>query len=31
MNDVAYYNAKLDHLDRVVDQVIAMAGRETNL
>ena len=31
MNDLAYCNAKFDHLHRVIDTVIAMVGRATGL
>ena len=31
MNDLAYCNAKFDHLPRAIDTVIAMGGRATGL
>ena len=31
MNDLAYCNAKFDHLPRVIDTVIAMGGRAIGL
>jgi hypothetical protein len=31
MNDLAYCNAKIDHIKRVTDMVIAMVGRATGL
>ena len=31
MNDLVYCNAKFDHLPRVINTVIAMVGRATDL
>ena len=31
MDDVAYCTAKFDHIQRVIDRVIAMGGRATGL
>jgi hypothetical protein len=31
MDDLVYCNKKFDHLDRVIDMCIAMAGRATGL
>ncbi len=31
LNDLAYFNAKFDHLTKVSDMVIALGGRATGL
>ena len=31
MNDLAYFNAKFNHLNKVVDQIITVCDRATGL